>query len=215
MRPDRWIVADDGRTPADCTAGQIHVRLPFQEVPRESYRKNWLAGLEACGAIGDGDVILFIEDDDWYRDDYIAEMVAMLKDKRIAGESRAKYYNVRYRRHLIHANRNHASLSQTGIRGPALLNRILQILRTDPKPESLDGGLWRRCHIPASDKSLRHDSRLVVGMKGMSPRAAGVGHGSAEVIRGQYKRDPELHQLRRWIGDDAANYVEFYEGDAA
>lgn len=207
VAPDRWIVVDDGVEPVKCTLGQEHVRLPTIDSPRESFRRNWLTGLRMAMSF-----ILCIEDDDWYRPDYIEQMTAMLEQRPLVGESRAKFYNVRHRMFMVHPNRQHASLCQTGIGNKEIRDAAITVLSNDRRPETLDGGLWRRSRISPDMKFLRPASTLCVGIKAMPGRGGmGVGHTAAEMRQSGYQGDPGGEMLRQWIGEDAAAYLPFFE----
>ncbi|MCC7422015.1 MAG: glycosyltransferase family 2 protein [Planctomycetaceae bacterium] len=211
--PVRWIVVDDGTESVECHHGQEHIRLPSIESPRESFRANWRAGL---GEVDPTGITLFIEDDDWYSPEYIDRMVELLAEATIAGESRARFYNVRRRMWLVHPNRSHASLCQTGIRGEEMHDRVLHILKHDRRIESLDGRLWKRASVPERAKLLRPASTMLVGIKGMPGRSGlGVGHASETQLASEgYAKDPSLDKLREWVGDDASNYAAFFSPES-
>jgi len=178
--------------------------------PAESFRSNLLAGMEAV----EYDKVLIIEDDDWYHPCYVAMMTALLDVRPLVGSARAKFYNVRHRKYLVHNNTSHASLCQTGFRRE-LFPKVIEILQNSGSliptgPQQLDGTLWRRSGIPAGHKLLLPESPHVVGIKGM-PGLPGLGiHHRAEELRG-YTDDPELLQLREWIGSDAEFYRHQFE----
>lgn len=208
VKPDRWIVVDDGVEPARCTLGQERIRLLTIDTPRESFRKNWLTGLQMARGR-----ILCIEDDDWYRADYIEQMAEMFDARPLIGEARARYFNVRHRMFLTHTNRFHASLCQTGIGSEEIRQAAVRVLETDKRPEMLDGSLWRRSGVSPELKLLRPSSTICVGIKAVPGRGGmGVGHSLAEMKAQPYQFDPSAEMLRRWIGEeDAVAYLPFYQ----
>jgi hypothetical protein len=195
-----WIVVDDGRSPAVCTLGQRHVRRAPSPDPALSFRGNLVAALERAH----GEKVLFIEDDDWYAPNYLRQMCAWLDGEAvIAGEARAKYYNVATRRYQQCLNCTHASLCQTGMRAeltPWLLDRLQHTETT-----FVDLELW---HIGAAEcpRHLWPSSLHCVGIKGL-PGKQGIGIGHR--LDDSSGHDPGGHILRRWIGEDAADYTEF------
>lgn len=212
--PIQWIVVDDGEKPVVCTGDQEYIRLPPAESPRESFRRNNLAGLEAARY----GKLLWIEDDDWYHPDYLGFMVGLLDIRDLAGCGHARYYNIRYRLWRIHPNGGHASLCSTGMRRSlyGVAEKILResnfTIRTNP--QQLDGTLWRRSGIGNKRKVLLPESPHVVGMKGM-PGKSGLGiHHQRDEIKPrhspgesqEYQDDPALKQLEQWIGSDVSFY---------
>lgn len=197
--PVEWIVADDGREPACCTLGQTHlIRAPAAD-PAASFRANLLAALERA----QGERILFIEDDDWYSADHLAQLVADLDEAEIAGEAGARYYHVGARRYHRCRNRRHASLCQTGIRA-SLVTWLLDVLRDRPTT-FVDVLLWREGARRVRRK-LRPASTTCVGIKGLPGRAGlGIGHR----LDRRHAHDPNGDVLRDWLGaEDAAIYIE-------
>jgi hypothetical protein len=200
-RPVHWIVADDGREPARCTLGQLHLRRSPAADPTASFRGNLRAALEQAAP----GLVLFIEDDDWYAPSYLAAMIAWLSgDVEIAGEAESKYYNVRERRYLDCRNRGHASLCQTGIRG-SLVPWLLEYLSAGRNANTplVDLDLWN-IGAQNSVRRLEPNSTLCVGIKGL-PGKAGIGIGHR--LGRRHEHDPHGTQLARWIGPaDAALY---------
>ncbi|MEX0701166.1 MAG: glycosyltransferase [Planctomycetales bacterium] len=197
--PVQWIVADDGREPALCTLGQTHLLRPPADDPATSFRGNLAAALAAAA----GERILFIEDDDWYAADHLAQLVADLDEAEIAGQARAKYYHVAARRHHRCRNRRHASLCQTGVRA-ALVPWLLDVLRDRPTT-FVDVALWREGARGVRQK-LRPASTTCVGIKGLPGRnGLGMGHR----LDRRHAHDPQGEVLRDWIGpEDAAVYFD-------
>lgn len=210
-----WIVADGGSVPVECTMGQVHLRTGAPARPRENFRANLLAAFEAAK----GDALIICEHDDVYHPEYLSLMAGLLVLRPLVGAAFARYYNVRARMWRIHPNNQHASLCQTGFRRE-LLPTVIDKLRSDPNPHMLDGHIWRRSGIPAAKKLLLPSSDHVVGIKGLhGSKGLGCDHVPADLLAGKtsggvfrYTRDPELEQLRAWIGSDADRYASYYAG---
>ena len=77
----------------------------------------------------------------------------------------------------------------------------VRFLENDKRPETLDGGLWKRSGIPPEMKLLRPASTICVGIKAVPGRAGmGVGHTLAEMRTQPYRFDPSADMLCQWIG---------------
>lgn len=203
--PDEWICIDDGKEPTTFTMNQKVIRLDPVSTPSESFKRNYTVGLGHITT----DMVVIAEDDDWYSNFAIEKTVAMLRGKWLAGEANAKYYNVKQRCWKIYNNIRHASLCQTGMNGREIRALALKYLALDPKPETLDGGIWQRSDVAEERKHLCPGSHLAIGIKGM-PGRGGIGtfgHKPSE----DYTPDPDLAQLRAWIGNDACLYEKFKE----
>jgi len=198
-----WIVSDDGREPANCTMGQIHLRHHPQSQPANSFRRNLIAGLNAATM----PVIAFIEDDDWYAPDYLwaAHETITTGDRIIWGENVARYYNVRQRMHSAFHQEHRASLCQTVMRSE-LRSVIVDHFKRHPDSFHVDFALWTHVRRKLRGKAFLTSQCRSVGIKGMpGKRNLGVGR---DMHQCGGKPDPRLKILETWIGDD----VEAYEG---
>src|SRR5690606_9818079 len=92
MRPDEWIVADSGQIAASLTMGQIHLRQPMPP-GAQNLASNILRALDAAT----GDVVIFAEDDDYYRADHIEQCINGLATKSAYGCPTLNYFNVAHR----------------------------------------------------------------------------------------------------------------------
>lgn len=169
----QWIVLDDGIVPATCTMGQT--QLCFGEETRGKYslsRKLKLLMRQQDLIVGDA--LAIIEDDDWYRADYLSTAVERLQQGYdIIGEGHALYYNVRSSRWHLHTNEQHASLCQTVIRRSAYAD-LAKAVENDDCP-FIDVRLWRdtagkkNVFLPPTDKPT------LLGIKGIY-QGYGIGH---------------------------------------
>ena len=72
LKPDEWIVVDDYEKRTKCKMGQKVIRRkPFWRPGEMTLQKNLLEALK----IVTGDIILIIEDDDWYSPNYIENIL--------------------------------------------------------------------------------------------------------------------------------------------
>lgn len=201
LQPAEWIVADGGQTPIACTMGQVHVHEP-RPPGAENFAMNLL------NAIGraKGDFIAVVEDDDSYAPTHLEATVAQLAANPhalAAGDPIQRYYNVAHRCWRVFNNVG-ASLCQTVMRREALplFEKIIRGCLAG-KTYGVDTTFWRA--IPKIQWALTRTD-TVVGIKGL-PGRVGLGVGHRPDAR--WTADPELRQLRAWIGDDAETYAAF------
>jgi hypothetical protein len=191
----QWIVADDGCEHARLTLGQQHIRRVREHEGGRSLAGNLLAALPHVT----GDVVLVIEHDDWYAPNHVEVCIEKLAKSAAAGSRWQRYYNVERRCWRVMRNV-----------GSALCNTAFSV---DLVPAMERAA--RRAHAAGSYGVDRmfwdaigtagavHDVDTVVGIKGLpGRRGLGMGHRPDE----QWKSDPELRQLRAWIGSDLEEY---------
>jgi len=201
IQPDQWIVADGGQTPARLTMGQDHV---WQKAPAGAgnLAGNILAGIDAAR----GDMVLIIEDDDYYHADHLAHCVERLKFADACGFGWLHYYHVAARRWIKLPNTGSA-LCQTGLRRkllPALASAAKAAARAGDY--RIDGRFW------AGRTALAMGRQTVVGIKGL-PGTVGLGVGHRPFASGRaWIEDPEGRILSQWIGADAEPYLRLADG---
>lgn len=198
---DEWIVADGGQTPAHCTMGQIHVHNP-----RPSGACNFAGNLLAGITRARGDILVFVEDDDWYAPDHVASLVEALDPRGalLAGDDRQNYYNVAARCWRTFANVG-ASMCQTGMRRGALtvLETVIRGCLAGGT-YGIDTTLWRA--VARAQWSIT-GRQTCVGIKELPGQAGlGIGHRPAGPA---WQPDPDLAKLREWVGADVAIYEGF------
>jgi hypothetical protein len=203
-KPDQWIVLDDGKIPTKCTMGQQYIFCPQFSGSSSLIEK---LKLLYSDNLVKGNVITFIEDDDWYRNDWIEFCSKTLVDYDLIGEGRAFYYNIMGRWCYEHRNMEHASLCSTAMRSSLLPTLFGQCRISNP---FVDVRLWRMVtnRKKVFDPLERPDkTRMVVGMKGFPGR---VGYGGGHVVRDRSaKDDPNLQTLRSLVGSDSEIYKKF------
>lgn len=214
-----WIIVDDGG--ADWVSPTVfHPNLenrivrpfPAWSPGQNTFNRNLEKGLAQCT----GELIAFMEDDDWYSPHYLICMLdvwrtANLKP-RIIGSSPAEYYNVRTGEHKILDNIFHASLAETIIHR-SLIPVCNQILSRDNGITFFDVQLWREARMmsPGLDNFWLGSAGHSIGIKGM-PGRPGIGVGHLDHPEWE-KDDLELSYLRRRIGpEDAGVYRKYREG---
>jgi hypothetical protein len=204
--PDEWVVADGGMNPARCTMGQTHVIEQRPPGPW-NFACNLLNGIDHAT----GDAIVVWEDDDHYRPDHIERMAARAEEggQLIGSEDMQRYYNVASRQWRVFHNVG-ASMCQTAIARPlwSLFKQVIQQCQ-GRNAYTIDQTLWRRAGRNAWSIL---GQMTVVGIKGL-PGRVGLGVGHRPDARWNY--DPDLVQLREWIGNDADTYAGFLAPKAA
>lgn len=197
-QPDEWIVADGGQTQAALTMGQTHIHVPAAP-GFANFANNILRALEAAT----GDVIVVVEDDDWYSPNHIEQSVRYLASHKATGSRTLRYFNVEHRCWIKMHNIG-AALCQTAFRSeliPAMQSAARAALRCGDF--QIDGRFWR-----SAPHDGLHDLMTVIGIKGLPGTAGlGIGHRPNTSARRRWRPDPGFAQLREWTGDDADNYT--------
>lgn len=213
IKPDQWLVLDDGEVPVTCTMGQQHVLIPEMRGPSSMVNKLRHA-LE--NNLITGDILIFAEDDDFYAPGYLEWChAALATNLELIGEGRNVYYNVRHRWWFDHNNTSHASLCATSLKRsafPALLKVCVDsVRRTEKDRPFIDSQLWaqfmgrKRVFDPNA-----LGRRLTVGIKSM-PGALGYGSGH-DKDSGWAIRDPRMDRLKQLLGSSAEAYEKYYDG---
>lgn len=200
---DEWIVADGGSVPVVPTMGQVHLHVPCEPGAR-NFTGNLWRGLAAVT----GDVLVVVEDDDFYAPSHLATILTQLGQPgvQIAGDDCQRYYNVPHRRWRVFQNKG-ASLCQTAIRR-ARFPDFARAIQSQGKVSGsgggygVDGALWNG--LPDAVKSLKRTD-TVVGIKGL-PGRVGLGIGHRPHGPG-WTDDQSGRQLRAWVGADADVYL--------
>lgn len=197
-QPDEWIVADGGTGPVSCTQGQ---RLLHESAPAGP--RNFLANLRRALTAVTGDIIVVIEDDDWYAPRHIETLLEQFDSYAlIAGDDDQRYYNVQHRCWRRFENKG-GCLCQTAFRRD-LVPQLLRVIDACEQRGSygVDTAFW--ASAPKAGWRLRRD-HTVLGIKGL-PGQVGLGIGHRPDAH--WTADRAFVQLRSWIGQD----VDLYSG---
>jgi hypothetical protein len=204
-----WIIVDDAYPVTTDIVGEgfkdrwTIVRIhpyPLWE-GQNTQSRNIKAGIDFISRTykrEDVSAIFIIEDDDFYKPNYIQRMIDLKGTSDLWGETNTIYYNVNFRRYADNNNRQHASLFQT-----AFTYDIIPIIERCYNNRFIDCNLWAM----VKNKSLFHDGTLAIGIKGM-PGRGGIGSGHLKAISWPF--DPNLNWLRLMIGEDYKEYGKFY-----
>jgi|688.fasta_scaffold00095_14 hypothetical protein len=205
----QWFVLDDGLTPADCASNQTQIFYSDTHGRLSLYKKLQSFFVNSSHLIT-GDLIAFIEDDDWYSPTYLEQAAQRIGNSNyeMIGEGHALYYNVRNRSWINYFNEGHASLCQTVIKKSVInsfIPHLSKLIESGTLNFCLD--IWRenkdvnrKLFLPKSE-----ESHNLIGIKGLY--AGYQWHRSCFV---QKNLDPNLVDLRRLIGEDAENYMDYF-----
>ena len=227
VKPDQWIVVDDGKMPIEPTVMMEYVRRE----PRAGDPKHTLAInlLQAIPLIK-GDKILIIEDDEYYAPAYVEEMAKHLGGATISGITQNRYYHLPSGGYYTMHNKGHASLAQTAFTS-AFIPTFRGAVDASMFIDFLDIRMWRMAK-QLSARSFKFGSRtmttrsramgqmlgpdlvlfsdvdcpLYVGIKGLPGRAGiGMGHNPGMYLN----RDTDGRRiLKKWMPQDYQVYMD-------
>jgi len=207
LKPDQWLVVDDGFVPLpeNLRQGIEYIRREPKQGEGHTLTKN----IQTVFPHIKGDIILIIEDDDWYGPNYIYTMYHQLLEHELVGEGFARYYHVPSAKYYRVENTEHASFCQTGFTR-SLLPIFQKSISGDPY---IDMRLWLKngkgkgfLFFDPEDQLQLHCS--LKGLKGR--KGIGTGHNEKE---NYYTRDINYTMLKRWVGEENANiYVNHVGG---
>jgi len=198
IQPDQWIIVDDGFEPLPerLIEGVDYIRRE----PKKGEGFTLIQNMKLAVSQIKGDIILIMEDDDYYAPKYIETYYNYLQKYSLVGEGCARYYHVPAQKYVRLSNRKHASLAQTGFR-KELLKSFKSILVGDPY---IDLRFWKKAFkygylfFDTEDKLRLHCS-----LKGL-PGRKGIGIGHNKNFR-PYVPDKNYKMLKKWLGEDNAN----------
>jgi len=207
-----WVIVDDAEPTTtdhvkhDFRAGWQICKIypkPSWSIGENTQGRNIMTGINYLQGFVDFKeipAIFIIEDDDYYKPIYLAEMMRRWNPDAydIMGESQTIYYNVAVRGWLRNKNDPWSSLFQT-----CFHPRIIPVVEHFQHKQFIDMSLFSA--IDPSRRRLFRADDLAIGIKGQAGRK-GIGGGHSKMI-GCYEHDPEGLILKKFIGDDAKYYL--------
>jgi glycosyltransferase involved in cell wall biosynthesis len=197
----QWIVVDTGAVAAQPDSAQQY----YRGEPIANGNISFLTALAVALRAATGDVIAFVEDDDYYSAGWLARVVNVFETRDIDafGIGEAYYYHVRRRAWYQHSNKSHASLCSTAISSRLLW--AFQDLVDFARSPFVDMDLWHGI-VKTGRGYVAPGCSIVVGIKGM-PGKTGLGAGH----RSDWYRheDPDGSFLQTLIGADADAYLKY------
>ena len=199
----QWVVVDDGNISMEPILETFPLvfeyirREPQPDDPKHTLNLNMLEAFKHV----EGDIVLIMEDDEYYHPQYIERMSQHLKHTDLAGSNISRYYHLPSGGLFIDRNNNFCSLSQTGFKS-TLFPFVKELLLTDP--QYLDYQIWM--NATGVIARIFDDSRepLTVGMKSM-PGRPGIGIGHKESTYSVFDKDRSI--LKKWIPLDWQKYL--------
>lgn len=165
--------------------------------PKKKWRKGnntQAANLRAALDRSEGEVIVIIEDDDYYRPDWLETVANAIHGHHAVGEAPSRYYNVATGRCAMMRNKA-PSLGCTAFRA-SLKNKLLGACQAGTY---IDVHFWRGI----TGARILPPGR-VVGIKGL-PGRGGIGVGHRDDF-GQADAGGSI--LRSWLGEDRSIYEQ-------
>jgi len=197
-----WLVVDDGDT-------AVKLQSSVQRLIRGP--KTWEEGInthrlnmDLALATAKGEFIFVVEDDDFYKPNYLEVMLELLQHFEVVGEGNAKYYNVSVPGYKTMHNREHCSLCQTALRA-SQKDRLYKAVNSGEL--FFDIVFWRSVIEDEVSSCIFTDKDLCIGMKGL-PGRTGIGVGHRKEKKDFYF-DPKYKKLVEWLGQDAELYKPF------
>lgn len=170
----QWIVVDDCEIATNIPkkvsgVGEIlHVRPePYWDGTHHTLKRNLLSGLERAT----GDLVVVMEDDDWYNSRWLDTVSTWLESHSLVGEGDSHYYNISNGTGKILKSRGHASLCATAFNSD-ILGEVRAIVENTNR--AIDMTIWKKLR---SKGRVYPWSGMVVGIKGGEGRGGiGIGH---------------------------------------
>jgi len=206
VRPDQWIVVDDGKVPMGPSPMMEYIRRePKPDDPPHTLNLNLKTALPYIK----GEKILIIEDDEYYAPTYVETIAKKLDSYEVVGISRSKYYHLPTGGHARHGNTMHASLAQTSFRRSFL--PVLAHLTSHKIKNYIDICIWQKALAEQRGYLFVDEPvSLYAGIKGLPGRAGiGIGHDEAMYKGGG---DAAWATLKRWVPLDWQVYVDIVNG---
>lgn len=207
-----WIIIDDcqPRT-TDFIPDNFHENwtiikyypTPLWQPGQNTQGRNLSVGIQILKqnySLSEIDGIFIIEDDDYYRPQYLERMMLSLPGFQATGERYTIYYNVYFRTFFTNPNTGHSSLFQT-----AFSTEVLPIFESCYGQKFIDMNFWSRL----TKVNLFNGANLSIGIKGM-PGRYGIGAGHTRLRN--MPRDNDLNFLIAKIGIEDANIYKGYYG---
>ncbi len=199
VKPDQWIVVDDGLTPLP---ERLRVGVEYiRRIPSKGEGCTLNLNLATALHHIKGCKVFIIEDDDWYGPNYLKIMLGYLDTYNLVGEGHARYFNLSAMKHQRIKNEVHISLCQTGF-DISLLPLFIKSLPGDP---FVDKRFWdlvtdnKYIFFDPDDKLHLHCS--IKGLRGR--RGIAYGHNPNDPLFNLGNKDNKLsglQQLIKWVG---------------
>jgi hypothetical protein len=199
-----WLIVDDCKPRTTDFIAEwdkwtvIHIQPhPLWEVGQNTQARNLQVALKVLQekySLTDIEAIFIIEDDDYYKPEYLTKMMEIKEDYDAWGESYTIYYNVKYRTHVTNENTWHPSLFQM-----AFKPSVIPIFESCYGDKFIDYVFFYKL----VNKKVFNAGNLSIGIKGMDGRG-GIGAGHERLKN--MKTDHGLIYFKKLIGEDVELY---------
>lgn len=159
----------------------------------------------------EGDCLIFFEDDDLVRADWIDWCVKKIESGyEMVGEGNAVYYNVAHRWWSECMNKRHAALCQTAISRDMFT--ALENVIEGHQSQFFDVRIWQVDCSKMLALPKAPAERRVIGIKGIRNAKGEYGYSGEhrDILPQGVHADPSMLQLWKWADDDAAAYSKFW-----
>lgn len=208
LKPDLWIIVDDSKND-DYSSVLEYIKIPYQvlrlpPMDSNSLVRNVTAGLELIK--DDNTRLVFMEDDDWYPENYLEVSYNGLSKADAVGVWQKKYYNVGSRMYRDWRNHKQRCLHSLGITRSAfkVMHKAIDICAD----YSLDA---RFCDLWFGRAWADNNTALPVHITGFGHGRAGCTYAHrvphSNDINGRWKPDNDGKKLKEWVGEDAGRYL--------
>lgn len=170
---------------------------PYWQECENTQARNLLVAIEALEKRTDIDYVFIIEDDDYYKPNYLSKMISLFGDHKLIGQKGTSYYNVTTKQIRRMPNERHSSLFQTAF-SIELLSTFKKVVESNHK--FIDFVFWKEVG------GFLFNDNLSIGIKGLSGRKGiGIGHKKEKLAK-----IPQINQevLKQIFGEDFINYAE-------
>jgi hypothetical protein len=213
-----WVIVDDaqprstnainGSFKPSWTIIKVYPEPPWR-IGQNTQGRNIEAAVNALlanYAEKDIEAIFIIEDDDYYRPQYLDRMMQRFADFKVLGEMNTVYYNVFFRTYFINRNTSHVSLFQLAFRP-----EMIPLFASCYGQRFIDFKFYEKLHaqlyVHRGEVGFFNEGNLAIGMKGM-PGRAGIGAGHGKLLN--MLPDQAMLFLTQQIQDDAKLYEGYY-----
>lgn len=211
LRPDQWIVVDDGTSPVT-----DFIRLPswttyVRRTRTDADAKHTLSdNIKASIEHIKNDKVVIMEDDDWYSASYLATITPHLENSDLVGFNEIFYYHPFGRVWKTGMPERHTAFAQTAFTRGAIptLIEVCNSRSTDVRDQGLiDRFFWHDFKGPSKLISL--DEPVHLGIKGGFGRM-GLAEGHNHDSWG-YQDDEHLEFFRSFLGSESSFFNQLTE----
>lgn len=190
--PVQWVVVDDGQEPWNPGA-DVYVRRERRD---DDPAHTITVQIPEALAAATGDLVVVMEDDDWYGPHFVERIASYLQKAEVAGEGIRRIWraDIKWGDERIKRGRKHTALASMGWRRTHDARATAMCIehRDDP---FVDRHIWEA----ASSSFMGWEEPQNMAIKGLPGRP-----GTKEHQKLWGRHDETL--LHKWIGDDALRY---------